>query len=618
MRGILIINKEVGMTSFDVVSKLRRILKTKKIGHTGTLDPEATGVLPVCIGSATKAVEMLKYHTKEYIAGIRFGLVTDTQDIHGTVLKEQESHVTREMLQQMLPTFTGVIEQLTPMYSARKVNGHKLCDLARKGITVERATVPVTIHELELLNFDEEKQEAVLRVDCSGGTYIRTLCNDLGEMLGCGACMTTLKRTRVGDFLLSESLTLGEVAAFVEKGTLPIHMMDTDRLFSDKKRVNVVERAEKYLLNGNTLTFDEVVLLDGETIPGEQVRVYFRHLFFGVFTHTADGYKPYRMFFPEPDEVSVGRAVMIGKFDGLHKGHQSLLESMKETHPELCKTLVTFDFNRAKEEFRKNQVLFTQCERTYLAESLGFDEIVTYPFTDELRNMSPEAFLEKLLREELQTKALYAGENFRFGYERRGDAAFLREHGAEYGIECHVLPEVCSEDKVISSTVLREEMSENDLLAIRKRMGFPFFLRGTVEYGKQLGRTIGIPTVNLNLSTMKMLPERGVYASITVYRGKLYYGMTNIGLNPTVSDERVLKAETHLFDFHGDCYKESISVFLLAHTRKEQTFSGMEELLSRLKADEKEIKEHIEYGKYEAFTKEITDVFGLDTAFDYF
>ena len=210
--GIIIIDKPAGWTSMDVCGKLRGILKTKKVGHAGTLDPMATGVLPVFVGSATRAVSYAEAGNKEYIAGLRLGLVTNTQDTSGDVLEQHPAEgITRGQLEAVLARFTGEIQQAPPMYSAIKIGGQKLYELARKGQEIERPARTVTIHGLELLEPEEPDGDWRLRVRCSKGTYVRTLCHDIGRALGCGGCMSSLRRTMAAGFTLAECRTIEEV-----------------------------------------------------------------------------------------------------------------------------------------------------------------------------------------------------------------------------------------------------------------------------------------------------------------------------------------------------------------------------------------------------------------------
>ena len=228
--GIINVYKEKGYTSHDVVAKMRGILKQKKIGHTGTLDPMAEGVLPVCLGNGTKLCDLLADRTKTYRAVLLLGLETDTQDTTGVTLAEYPVAVTEEEVKAAVLSFLGDYDQVPPMYSALKVDGKKLYELARRGKEVERKPRSITIHELELL--EGEGTEYVLRVRCSKGTYVRTLCHDLGSALGCGGCMSSLRRTRAGSFTLSQAVTMQQVLDFAAEHDPQELLMPVDAVFS--------------------------------------------------------------------------------------------------------------------------------------------------------------------------------------------------------------------------------------------------------------------------------------------------------------------------------------------------------------------------------------------------
>lgn len=254
--GILIIDKPTGWTSMDVCAKLRGILREKRIGHAGTLDPMATGVLPVFVGRATKAVQFAENGRKEYRAVLKLGTVTDTQDTTGTVLETHPVTVGADEVRAALEHFTGELLQLPPMYSALKVNGQKLYDLARQGKTVERKPRAITVYELELLE-QSAPDEFALRVVCSKGTYIRTLCHDLGEYLGCGGCMAALRRTRSGSFSVENARRIGELTRADRDTLLP-----ADTLFSAAASLTLTAAQEKRCRCGNPFRTDAP---DGET-----------------------------------------------------------------------------------------------------------------------------------------------------------------------------------------------------------------------------------------------------------------------------------------------------------------------------------------------------------------
>ncbi len=249
MDGIVIVDKPQGWTSQDVTAKLRGVFQTRRIGHGGTLDPMATGVLPVFVGRATRGVEFFEHADKVYETVLRLGLTTDTEDITGTVLTEQDAFVTGSMAEEVLAKFRGDILQVPPMYSAIKVNGQKLYDLARKGKEVERQPRPVTIHELTLLSMEADGIH--LRVHCSKGTYIRTLCKDIGEALGCGGCMAALRRVKAGSYTAEEAVPLAELVASSDPGR---YLRGVDTLFDSHPAVTLTEKQTLRCRNGNSFS----------------------------------------------------------------------------------------------------------------------------------------------------------------------------------------------------------------------------------------------------------------------------------------------------------------------------------------------------------------------------
>ena len=249
MNGIVIVDKPQEWTSQDVTARLRRVFNTRRIGHGGTLDPMATGVLPVFVGRATRGVEFFEHAEKTYETVLRLGMTTDTEDTTGTILSESEVSVTQEQLEAVLEQFRGEILQIPPMYSALKVNGQKLCDLARKGREVERQPRPITIHELTLLETGENTLR--LRVRCSKGTYIRTLCKDIGQALGCGGCMQELRRTSAGEYTIEEAVPLQELLDTQEPEK---YLRTVDTMFRNYPAHTLTANQEKRCRNGNSFS----------------------------------------------------------------------------------------------------------------------------------------------------------------------------------------------------------------------------------------------------------------------------------------------------------------------------------------------------------------------------
>lgn len=251
MDGIINVYKERGFTSHDVVAKLRGILKMKKIGHTGTLDPDACGVLPVCLGQATKVCDLLTDRQKTYEAVLLLGRETDTQDVSGETVREMPVNVSEEQVWEAVDSFRGEQLQVPPMYSARKVNGKKLYELAREGKIIEREARPVTFYEIRILRMELPRVEIL--VTCSKGTYIRTLCHDIGQKLGCGGCMEKLLRTEVVPFQIGDSLTLARIEELRDEGRLADIICPVDRLFEGLPARQIRDAYARYLYNGNPL-----------------------------------------------------------------------------------------------------------------------------------------------------------------------------------------------------------------------------------------------------------------------------------------------------------------------------------------------------------------------------
>ncbi len=299
--GLINIYKEQGFTSNDVVAKLRGILHQKKIGHTGTLDPDAVGVLVVCLGTGTKLVEMLTDHDKEYIAVCRLGVTTDTQDMSGNVLETRNVNVSRQELHDTVKAFVGDVEQIPPMYSAIKQNGKKLYELAREGIEVERKPRKIHIDAITILDDSMLETEHIftMEIKCSKGTYIRTLCHDIGLSLGCGAAMQHLTRTRVGAFSLDTAIPLSKVEELRDTDALDDIIKSPEYIFRDLDRIHVKDSAKKLLVNGNSFRRDNILNEDPEGVndteysdemfkDGNSFRVYSEdETFFGIYTYNA-------------------------------------------------------------------------------------------------------------------------------------------------------------------------------------------------------------------------------------------------------------------------------------------------------------------------------------------
>ena len=293
--GIINVYKEKGYTSFDVVAKMRGIMHQKKIGHTGSLDPDAEGVLPVCLGKATKVCDLLTDKDKVYETTMLLGMETDTQDISGKVINRSEVFVNEEEIIKTISSFVGKIMQVPPMYSALKINGQKLCDLARKGITVERNAREIEIFSIDIISINIP--EVKMRVHCSKGTYIRTLCNDIGQKLGCFACMKELLRTKVSVFELENAIKLSEIQKLVDDDNFEF-IIPVDSIFEDYPKVYAKAKAHKYIINGNKIEKNMLNHFDEKAVTNK-IRLYTcDDIFVGIYMYVDSEklFKPVKRF----------------------------------------------------------------------------------------------------------------------------------------------------------------------------------------------------------------------------------------------------------------------------------------------------------------------------------
>lgn len=305
VHGVINIYKEKGFTSHDVVAKLRGIVGQKKIGHTGTLDPDAVGVLPVCFGKATKLCDMLTDRDKTYEAVLLLGRTTDTQDITGETIREcSASGLDRQQTAECIGGFMGEYAQIPPMYSALKVNGRKLYELAREGKTIERKPRIVTIHRIRIMEMDLPR--VTIEVSCSKGTYIRTLCHDIGEKLGTGGCMESLIRTKAGPFELKNSLSLAEVEKLKNEGKLSEVVIPIDKMFAEYQAVMLKNESASLGYNGNAFSAKDVLDASRRFEDQEQFRVYdHRNVFIGIYKYLAQTreFRIVKMFYSKDDQA---------------------------------------------------------------------------------------------------------------------------------------------------------------------------------------------------------------------------------------------------------------------------------------------------------------------------
>ena len=596
MDGLLIINKERGFTSFDVIAKLRTILGQKRIGHLGTLDPEAEGVLPVVLGKATRLAELLSGGEKVYRTTLLLGVSTDTQDTTGRLLQYNAPAVDEAFIRRTVLSFEGEQDQLPPMVSAKKVDGKKLVDLARKGIEVERKPARITVYSIEILNVSLPR--ITLRVRCSKGTYIRTLCHDIGEKLGCGAAMESLVREGSAGCRLEDAMLLDELDALYLSGRLPERVISLEEILARFPAFVCRPEADRPAENGNRLSPDQGRTADGAA--GDLRTVYTSSgRLIGLFAADSRGRLTPRVMLNQAEEeekrLKRGSVISLGKFDGLHIGHQAIIRKMLELGEAEKLRPILFSFTTAPEALtrgRAEKLLFTPAEKRRTALELGVRGIREVRFTEDIRNMRAIDFLKNVLIGILGMRQIVVGPDCCFGYQREGNVEFLKAYADELGYGVTVVEKVRLDGEIVSSTRIKSLLADGKLQEAQACLGRPFFYSGRVAYGARLGRSLGFPTLNLPVPAGKFLPPFGVYASRTAVDGAVCDGMSNLGIKPTVSAEggRQPGLETHLFGEAEELYGKEIRTELLSFLREEKRFSSPEELREQLKRDEEAVR----------------------------
>lgn len=602
--GIICINKPKGFTSFDVVAKLRGILKMKRLGHAGTLDPMAEGVLPVFIGRATMACDMLPDRDKSYSARFRLGITTDTQDITGNITHEAENvTVTRGDIEAVLGDFRGNIMQLPPMYSAVSVNGKRLYELARKNIEVEREPREITVYSLNLTDYDSESHEGGLEISCSKGTYIRTLINDIGDRLGCGGAMTALTRTAACGFTLADCTDFAALERERENGgDLSVFIRPIETVFSDLPRLLLTPSEEKLYRQGSRMPMSRFCM-SGISV-NDNIAVYGGGRFIGTAragedekTRTAQLCVGKTFFLRNNEDIGCcknGYAVALGLFDGVHKGHRAVIGAAKRSAEENGRKLgvFTFDTRTVKSKGLDRGCILTETEKERRLYAMGADHVIAPDFSG-MKDMSAEEFVSVILFGRMEARTIVCGEDFRFGRNAEGDVDMLSELVQKYGRKDHndgaeliVVPAVADgSGEKISSGRIRELIAEGKTDEASRLMDGGFVIDMPVIGGRHLGRTIGFPTINQHFPAELIRPRFGVYASYIETDGRRYRGITNVGVKPTVTDSGELLCETNIFDFDGDIYGRNVRVTLDRFVRGEMRFQSVSELKARIAED---------------------------------
>ncbi len=521
MDGIIVVKKEKDWTSFDVTKKLRSILHEKKVGHTGTLDPMAEGVLVVCSGAATKLVDAISGTVKVYEAEMQLGISTDTEDITGTILEEKPVNVSTTDVESAITAFIGTYDQIPPMYSAKKINGKKLYDLARQGKTVERKPNRITIHDIKI---KEIKLPYIrMEVTCSKGTYIRTLCKDIGERLGTGATMTALLRTRVGQFTLDDSHTISEISAIEARGEL--YSIMKPAIFVPEPAVVSFGKFDGSHL-GHQLIFENMFRIARE-----------KQLKTAILT-----------FSQNPDTLFTGVSkTSISSSDE----HITRLRNMGFDY------VFSYPVNRETMQVPAEHFL-----RDVLVEGMNAQDIVVG--TDCSFGHKAQGNAEMLTS--LQEKYGYTAHVIKKrevldeqGNVREISSTFIRE-------------EIQNGNVKRAAELLGRHVALSGVVVYGNQIG---------------SSVLGFPTANILPKAGKTIPKPGVYVTRVLVGQTLYKGMTNIGTNPTVGDNNPMDIETHIIGFDGDIYGKKIRVEFFDRLRDQQKFPSLDALKEQLQKDVK-------------------------------
>lgn len=522
--GLLLINKPVDWTSFDVVKKTQNILKTKKIGHIGTLDPFATGLLILLVNKATKLSESLTNQNKEYIAKCQFGLSSNTGDPTGEIIHHQlVNPISKDMFLSKIPEIIKIDKQVPPKFSAIKINGKKAYQLARKNIDFDLLERQIKILDFELLNFDFP--HFTYRALVTKGTYIRSFTEQIAKLFDNNAVTIELCRTKIGNFDLQNSITINEI--------------------SEEKIIEFESRSEFQIPNSK---------------------------------------------FPPQRPV-----LTIGSFDGVHIGHQFLLQETQKIAKQLNTYPIVLTFDKHPNKILKTEVqpfLLTEYDkREKLIKDSGICFIVCMNFDRDMSLMHPSTFLKKLVIEKYNPKAIVVGYDSHFGKDRTGNIELLNQYSDEYNYQVIQIPQFLVNGVLPKSSIIRDLIKEGNVDTAKMYLGRTYSIKGSVVRGKQIGRKLGYPTINIYpTEPHKLIPQQGVYATQVLIENKLYNSATNIGTAPTIKTEKKIEIESFIFDFNDEVYNQEVELFFLKKLRNERQFANQNELIKQITTDIQTIK----------------------------
>lgn len=571
MSGLLLLNKPKGMTSFSAVSAVKRIASEKRVGHTGTLDPMATGVLPVLLGKATSLSSLMLDSDKRYTARIKLGVTTDTEDVTGNVLSQSEVDITPEQLEEALQRFTGKLRQRPPMYSALKKDGVRLYQLAREGKAVEIPEREIEVFEIKLLSPLDSENTFSIDVHVSKGTYIRSLARDIGEYLGCGATLAELNRTYAAGFDINSCVDLEKIT----RDNITDYLLSEETAVQHLREASVTDKQAVRFCNGGQLDLGRLKLKGMQN--GELVRVKYGDQFLGVgIADTNKEQLAIRCVINKPDFRK--NAVALGTFDGMHIGHKSVLDL-----PEECrKVAVTFAKPPKMAFSGQSELIMSYGDKYRALKNIGMDEVLKLDFA-AVKDTEPREFLEFIYKK-YNPCLISCGFNYRFGKGGRGDTDLLERFCKEKGIRLQVREAVTVDGETVSSTKIRELLKNGEIERANALLAEDFSFTERVIHGDERGRTIGFPTINQKYPQALVKLKFGVYKTKVRYKNKEYNAITNIGIRPTYKSEYVI-SETYIIGFTGDLYGKTVTVKPVSFLREEIKFSSLEQLKKQISED---------------------------------
>lgn len=586
MEGMLNILKPPGMTSHDVVDFIRKIYNIRKVGHTGTLDPDAAGILPVCVGNATKFVSYLLEHDKRYRFEITFGFTTDTLDKSGKIVKSGPVRILREEeLRQVLNEFKGKIKQIPPMYSAKKIKGKKLYEYAREGKTIDIPPIEVTIYDIELVEY-EPPYRVLIDVKCSKGTYVRALVRDICEKLNMPGYMSMLIRTEVGAFKIEDAYTLEEIREkkvllqpidkFIELPSVQLNKMEAEKILKGQFIQNRYPIETSLLkLYDNNGKFLGIGILERNKIRPKRLLWGGNDNLQIVYESNASKYKE-------------AKVIALGNFDGVHIGHQELIKQAIALSKEnnLASAVFTFKQHTSKilTPDKQPELITTYQKKVEILKQFNLDYGIFFDFTESFSKLTAEEFIKKILVELLNIKIAVVGHNYRFGYKALGNVDTLKKYSKIYSYKVYVVPPVIREGIVVSSSYIRELIKSGKVEEANSLLGRFFPLQGKVIHGQEIGRKLGFPTANLQISEDLVLPKAGVYVTRVKIEDKFYIAVTNVGSKPTFGGKSI-SVESYILDYNENLYDKYLEVEFITRIRDEIKFQNLEALKEQVFKD---------------------------------